>query len=396
MKKFKIISFILCCLLCAIMCFPCCGTLNGPYHHEALICQAYDVIDVEGNKYYQYFYGVYRLENGTFTLVSEKSSNSEEFVHCEDMCTDGQYLYVASVRGLVMKFSSDYDYLSTFDLFDNGTCRSIVVNDDIIYYQHDYDDELTLYACNLQTGEKTLVAKEFCDKTLSVDGKTLFSNSLGQLYWEDEIQGVNQAYGYYRNGFNQSGYMENGQYLFSIPQILQELSISFCYNSIVGKLSVAPQSVIIEYNGNEYEYKISGDTLYDNIVLYGDKLYFAAYDYMADNECINPRCICHMGQSQLISFDFKSGSFELLHTLEEGAYITFNGQIYTYYQDGEVYRENQKIMQVEEISPYGEYKTYIPGQYLKWSYVSQSIFYDDGSTLYYYYNDNRPYLKDTY
>ena len=395
MKKINIISLIEC-ISCITIFLTCCGTLYGPYHHEALVCPAYHVVDVAGNKYYQYYYSVYRLDNGTFSLISNKMSNCEDYVHVNDMCTDGQFLYVATTGGEAKIFSSDYEYISTVELFDGNSCRSIVVDGNTIYCQSADGGELTLYAHNMQTGESTVIAEDFCDKTLNVEGRILFANSIGYLFWEDQIQGVNQAYGYYKNGYNQYGSMENGQYQFAVPSILQQTNISFCYNSLVGEISVTDGAIVVEYNNNEHECKIAGDTLYDNIVLYGDKLYFVAYDYIPNEGCINERCVCHMGQSELYCFDFQTSQFELLDTLESGFYTTFNGQTYTYYLDGVIYRENQQIMKVDEISPYGEYRTGIPGQYLWQSYVSQSIFYDDGSTLYYKYDDNRPYLKDTY
>jgi hypothetical protein len=399
-KIYKIVSlFILFIFIC--WCFCSCSILGGalekflfgetygPYHHDALITMPTKAVTVQEKTYCWFDNDIYEMKEGTFDFVSTRKDQDESFIYgVNDIQTDGEKLYIATAEKSkgVSVFSSDFVYQKTF--VNGGVC-SLLLDGDKIYYLSFAEDNSTLkeLRCYDQTTEEDVYLTEgFKNNTYSVGERVIYSNEKGNLYWADEIEGVNQADDYILNCWMPGNGYESWQ------------SLGFYYNGKTGQIKTSGQQITLTYGGEVKTYSLHGESfLYNRILVSDGKLLFGTIEYKPNDKCNYDFCICHVGTSNLFSYDFAMDTFNIRQTLKDEEYfIFFDDMISSYYSNGEVVRNGEAIAEVEKIEPYGEF--------IQWgtetkggdTRISQSVFYDDGEKLYYLYIDNSKCIKDKY
>lgn len=376
---------------CALMDEFLFGELYGPYHHDAIVVTPSNVIRVSDKQYCILYNSVYSLQNGEFILESTRRDQDPSYLGwAQDIQTDGNQLYVcdsSSSRNGVAVFSPDFEYEGAIIL---GRVKSFLLKDNIIYYyetrQNDSQEEF--YFCKMDQNSnelKTISKGSLRNEIIEVDGQNIYINSRGKMYWADGTEGVNYANGY--------------RFLSSRDATYQDLqSLGFYYNAEVGTVMTNDQKVTVSYRGTT----ISSDqekeiVLYPHIFVESEKLYFATYEFIKNENCTNDWCICHFGKSNVYEYEFSTEQLIKKHETNTGEYIiAFNSEGLTYYRNGTIIRDQQSIKTINSIEPYGEF--FQRGQDSKGNFtrIGLGVFYDDGSVLWYSYSDRKDSIKDEY
>ena len=358
------------------------GKDYGPYHHGTVITVPSEIIELNGTIYTCYDGLLYVAEDGKLTPAYYDGKT----ICCTDVETDGERLFVSTrmLKSGLSVYSADFDYYETLS---DKKVRSVLIYGKKLYYFGAVSDVYSLYCYDLDTKEEVTLTDDFRNKTYSVDGKTIYSNLEGQLYWIDRLDCLDQA-----KGNTLDCYMG-----YDITTV-DRSELGFCYNENVGIIRAKKGLVELEYNGQNLSFIYSDRSyLFNKIVVNGNKLYFALVDYKYNDECNFDFCICHINQSNLIAFDFETQSFNTIKNLPENSYfISFGCGFISYYSDGKVIRDTEVISEVNKIEPYGSYLQKGTASRGWDTSVSRSVFYDTGANFYYNYDDKSAYLKDEY
>lgn len=386
MKKLvKITLSLICCVLLIsfslLFVTACFGKITGPYHYSSVITIPGKVVSIESKKYCIVDSKIYELADNGLKRVSTLHANDEAYVGgASNIQTDGEYLYVS--HSSISKFTFDYKYIGKVTE-GTGTIKSFLLSGQKIYYTKDNNENpLHLYLYNMSTSEHSVISDNILNQVINTDDGQIYSNKKGKLFWVTGIEGVNQAYG-------SSHYSA-----FSNDKLS---SLGFYYEGVTGEIDTQKNSVKIKYLNENYDYLLNKSIcLYNRILVKDNKLIFSVYEFLENKECINNFCLCHIGISYLIQFDFKSKKFDVLKTLDAGEYfISFDNSGYSYYSDGETVSRNSEKSTVNKVEPFGQFK--IEGGDSKYlSYRNQSIFCESDGKIYYLFIDNELYLKDLY
>lgn len=365
------------------------GKQYGPYHHEALITVPTKSVTAGGRMYCWYDEEVYEMKDGSFTFVSTRHVQDEDYIGgVNDIKTDGTDLYIASADDInsISVFSSDFSYKETLV---SGGARSLLLDGDKIYYftLTEIGSDVSRLRCyDRSTGQDVFVTDGFTNDVYEVNGKVMYANAKGNLYWADETEGVNLADDYILNSM--TGYLSRSD----------RQSLGFYYAGKTGTVTVGGGNIALTYDGKTAIYPLNGENmLYNRILVSEGKLLFATVEYAANTGCNNDFCICHVGVSKLFSYDFATGEFSLKQEFREREYfISFDDAFISYYSDGKVIRNGAAVAEVEKAAPYGAYMQYGTASKGGETRISRSVFYDDGKTVYHCYDDNFRYIKDVY
>lgn len=108
------------------------------------------------------------------------------------------------------------------------------------------------------------------------------------------------------------------------------------------------------------------DRLYDNAYLIDDKIVFAAYCRLENDECGSQSdlCICRLGKSYLFAFDIKTQEMSLIKEFADGTFlIDYDLENAHYYYQSAFYTNNVFVRESKRIEP-GELKTIKGEKYL--------------------------------
>ncbi len=363
------------------------GKPYGPYHHEALITIPTKVVTVGQKRYTWFDREIYLIDDNNIVLSTARiPSDDRNIIGINDITTDGENLIVAALNaknGLTV-FSSDLKYKETLV---SSSVRSALVAGDYIYYfrSNSAGEYFELRCFNRITRTDSFVSERFSNDTVTINGVTIYANYKGNLYTVADIDKVNQANDYILNETEEYGFNYHSQ-----------TQLGFCYNGTTGRVSVADGRITLVYDGKNYELDCSEISyLYNRIVINDHKLFFAEVDYKQNDNCIYDYCICHVGGSRLISFDFVTKTFNIENVLNENEYyISFGEGFVSHYSDGKLYRNGENVASVSTIKPQGEFMLYGKTNRGGTTKITRSVFFDTGSEIFYRFDDYSYLLKN--
>ncbi len=350
------------------------GRKYGPYHHQALINVCANEFTLTNGKYVFCYGKIYKAENGSLDLVSIEDDTGSVYVTDIDVSSDGAHVFIADGNG-IYDYSSDFNYLGKII---DGRITSLLVCENYIYYFSGYGEsrgEFRRY--DLSSSEDVYVNGIFTNEVFIYQGKKFYSNNDGYLFLADAAAGKNFAKK--RGKYNKNSRL-----------------YGFCFDGKAGSVEVG-ENIKISYNGKDRNFPVGDELfLYDRITVRNGKLLFATRKYVPNGKCNDDDCICHIGGSALYRFDFETDSLETVKSLNaEEFFISFDNDHFSFYRDGNIYRGDEKIKDAEKISARGEFKQF-GRETKKDAAVSLSVFYDDGSDLYYRFFDYSEQIKDEY
>ena len=348
-------------------------TVYGPYHHEALIGTK-EVVEFNGRKF-SHFTDLYELKNDTY----EKTNIDFGGKNIRHIESHNEKLYVSTFFYLFV-LNKELEIEEKLDV----PAFSYFVDENYIYYTNSHD-EYDFYVYNFENKESRLVASNLRNSTYSFNGKLIYVNDYGNIF--DVTNGNKVTSRFLKSFYN--GRIIQGEY-----------KPSFYANSNTGTIYWRKDDkLIVTYDDECYEVESNGvNIIYDSIHTENNKVIFASYEYQEHDYCNNILgCICHHGTNYIWSFDLETKAITKLYTFEEGTYlISFDENNYCYYRDGKVYRNNQEIMLVDKVEPYGEFTQLGDDYNFPWTEVSVTYFYDDGTNVYHMYFDYKSTLKNQY
>jgi hypothetical protein len=134
----------------------------------------------------------------------------------------------------------------------------------------------------------------------------------------------------------------------------KELHQSFDEISIILK----ENSFVINNGSNAYIFPKNSafETFYWNSFLIDNRVIFATYDYLENDECgtMNDSflCTCRLGQSYLYCFDIISLEFTLIHKFDRGSFlIDYDLNNFEYYKNGRLYINDESTRDCTVIEP---------------------------------------------
>lgn len=360
-------------------------TSYGPYHHEALPLTPTKFVQVKDN-YYTFFYNdIYILEKDGFERM-----DSDHYI-IKDIQTDGEKLYV-SVCGLHVSkcgigiYSSDFEYEGL--IVNEVSVESFLLHNDVIYYNGKRENKKLFFKYDIKSGTTEMLAERYLNNEIfEVDGLKIYANPRNQLYWADGQEDVNYACGYF-----------NGQWWTFGTTYKSEQSLGFYYGEKTGIVTATEK--MIQLSLGDLNIQLAQDyemIMYPRILVSGGKLLFAAYEYKVTENCHNDFCICHVGESKLFEYDFESETINERRALNNGEYfISFDAEMFAYYSDGKIFRNENDVRNIEVMKPQGEYIVKGEEHPHQRTYVSLSVFYDDGTRIWYSFFDDSGNLESEY
>lgn len=369
------------------------GTLYGPYHHDAIAITPTNVITVKDQQYCTLYNSVCALRDGEFQLVSSRHGNDSEYLGwAQDVQTDGEKLYVSSYYSLIQgngiaAFSSDFQYEGAVL---SGQIRSFLLQDNLIYYveriQADEREEYYFCRYNRILEQTEVISEEIpLNEIIEVDGRKIYANMQRMLYWADGAENINYAKGY--------------PLLWNTEVAIQEFqSLGFYYDDEVGTVTTNNNVITVAYGDKTVSFAPNGKfILYPRIFVEKEKLHFAAYEFIENENCTSAWCICHFGKSRIFEYDFIMEELTDKHETNEKEYIiSFDAANLVYYSKGMIIKNQQLIKDVHVIEPLGEFMQRGTSPKGLETRISLSVFYDSGDTVVYTYSDNSNYIKDEY
>lgn len=296
----------------AAMLFTACSVMGetyGPYHHEALITVPTKAVTLKDRTYCWFNDDLYEMQEGSFQFISTHKVQDKAYIGgVNDIQTDGTNLYVASsdYQNSITVFSSEFEYIKTLVA---GSAQSLLLEGDFIYYfklneSRDGVSELRCY--NQATQEDIFLTDGFVNDIFTVNGKTIYANLKGNLYWADETENVNLANDYILNSWTHGKNYQTQQ------------SLGFYFQGKTGTVAIKNEAVEVSYGGQANTYPLGQESiLYNRVVVDNGKLIFGTIEYKQNDQCNNDFCICHVGESKLFSYDFESGEFAVQQTLAD-------------------------------------------------------------------------------
>lgn len=353
------------------------GTVFGPYHHSAYVNRVQEVADLNGRSFCLINNKVFELKKETFMKIDLGITGPLRHIKAYN----GK-LYIRGPSGINV-FNANLEKEEDINIY----AGSFLVDDNYIYYVNlqgsSYDD---LYAYDLESGENILLTTKLVNDTYVFNNKILYVNDAQNIFdVTSDLDITSYFFEVLDNGEIKTGGNTNP---------------SFYANGSTGKIYWKKGKLTINYADESYEYALNEiNVIYGAIHTKTNKVIFATYEYLEHDDCNNDLdCICHFGTNYIWSFDVETKNITKLKEFDEGTYlISFDENSYCYYKEGKVYRNNNEVRNVNKIEPYGKY-TQIGGE-TSVNYrarVSDTFFYDDGTTIYHHYFDYRSTLQIRY
>lgn len=299
----------------------------GPYHHEVTLNKPIKYISVNDDTYCQIETSVYKISDNQFEKVL--FNNIDETILDFNFYKDKFYVATA---GALKVYDENFNYLSNFIDFSINT---FLVIDDLVYYNNLSEFSNYLCSTDINTKESVIVQQNFNNSIYTGSSRAIYANEQGCLYFLDELTYTNYSKG-----------------------VVRRYSMSFVNNTDVGLIKIEGDKITITYKEETYSINNSqGEFFFVNsISCNNDKLTFATYEYIYNNDCNYYKCFCHYGTSRIFEFDFDNRSLTLSKELPVNSYIlNLSHSEVTYYFNGSVFQNDNKICDIEKIQPKGEY-----------------------------------------
>ena len=113
----------------------------------------------------------------------------------------------------------------------------------------------------------------------------------------------------------------------------------------------------MSYNENIYEIVGYSTAYFDNEIYIDDnKLVFSVYEYENKEECNYYKCFCRTKESKVVEFNFEELTYKTTYSLPNNSYlIDISSDKIVYYNNGNIYINEEKTKDVDNIVPKGEY-----------------------------------------
>ena len=360
------------CLVALSSCFQYGWTENGPYHHDAAICLPKKVVEIDEKVYCNVSGKIYELKNNKLVQIEFKEDWADW--HClHDFCYTGSQVFISTDFGTYI-YDNDFKFVEKIEI-ELG--HSMLYYENVIYYNNRYVNDTSFCSYNLITKEKKFLATAFIDNEYNLGDKTIYSNCKGVLSFEYSLNEIISSFCYPRT--KKASIKYNGEL------------VSFYVDN--GKLNV-------EYQNETVKIPVSDSaSFFESLYIENNKLFFSIFDAIEKEDCIAYNCICSIGESKVVSFDFLTKKLVVEKELKEKSFvISIDSDGTTYYYDGGVYINDNLIFEVNKIEEFGEYiylgqPTRMPSG--KQS-VSVSSFCKYKDEIYYYYVDYSDSLISRY
>lgn len=365
MKKFKTLITII--LIAFILIQTSCYKGNGPFHRQAFIKTPDVICETSKGKYCNLNREIYEIIDGTFIkkeIKFDKKNQAGMTNLLEDIISDNDLIYVQTSY-YVYVFNSSWVLEKRLDL--STIC--ILVNDNYLYYTTGNSPFNMLNVYDLNTNEITEINIKD-NRVININETTLFVNNEGRIFKindDNNNKYLAESYNVYDKHLKMNFVINNNEYLFAFEN---------------GFLNVHNND-----NYNQYDIK-NCNMYYRNFFTKGEKVYFATYEFLKNDECNeHARCICHFGKSYIWCFDVNSNTLELVKEFNEGSYvINFSEEQYCYYNDGKIYLNDSILKEIEKITT-GE---------LYFSRHSTYTSAEEKSNTFFYYDEELYYLHIDY
>ena len=299
---------------------------HGPFHHEAELHMPVKYVEYNNDIYCQIDMNVYKMENNTF---NEFFFESKEEVIFDFEIYEDKY-YVATPEGLKV-YNNE---LSLEKVITELEVHTLLIDNDIIYYNVLKALEPLFYSYNINTDEKELIIESFTNAFYYDCARPIYSNYQGILFYIDELNGANIAKGASRSNV-----------------------FGFLHNEKVGTVELNEEKVVLYYDEKTYEiegYKAA--YFYNDIYIDENKLVFSVYEYVNHDDCNYYKCICRNENAKIIEFNFNTLNYTVTKQLPINSYlIDISNDKILYYNDGKVYENDSVIHEVSKVEPKGQY-----------------------------------------
>ena len=303
-------------------------TYQGKFHYDAYIVIPNKVVEIQDNLYCVSEGCIFNLKDNLFVNVDFMDNN----LYVNDLQYSDNKVLISSNNGIYL-CNVDFEVSEIIDI----NVKSFLMVDNVIYYSKPFVNDDSFCSYDLLTKKEKLISTRFYNAEYKIGDKTIYSNSEGYLSLEYPLHNI----------------VSNGVTYY-------DKAISIKYKNEFLSISLHNNKIEVVYKMETFEIaNCNTMAFFDKLYINGAKLYFSVFDLMKKDDCLSPMCICHVGKSRIVSFDFEKEELKLEHELNEGSYlISIDGNGVCYYYDGYIYQNGNEICEVNKVEPYGEYELY--------------------------------------
>lgn len=354
---------------------------KGPYHHAAIATSPVKQVEANGKTYCLISWGMNRqrlcvMEENSFRIITLPNYGAPI-----DIGSDGAHCYVStrySEDGILVLDENDQ---VCNRLLTGEQVHSFLLEKNTVYYVTETKESYFLNEYDRNLGQTKRLFSIQPHSLLNLKGRELWVGGNYELSWTDKIESHPQIA------------------FLSDENLPYAKELKFFYRGEIGTLSLE-QGIVLYCQKEKHTYALKEEgcySFYPQVNVEGDLLYFAIVNRNEEKEdCEISNCICRVNGSKQLCFDLKERKFLLQEELGSGSvYIAYCGQYTSYYCDGKVYRNRTPILEVEALTPYGEYFSSL-GHPDAATIGMLSQFYDDGKTLYYSHENFSEGVKEHY
>lgn len=340
-------------------------TEHGPYHHEAIIKSPLEIIENNDNIYFHMYPSIYKIDDDEYAKI-----DIDDTVYGLKFINNNFYVITSDS---VNVYNEDFTLEKEYEI--RGV-KSLVIIDDIMYYNLKYSNDSSFHSYDLNSFIDIKLKDKFVNDIYEINGKILYSNMYGYLYFDNEILSSNLAKGLYKNN-----------------------EFSFYYGNNIGNVCKNENKIELNYNDNIYYIETFNDFyFYKNIKIIDNKLVFSVYEYLNDDLCNSKDCVCHYGKSKIYEFDLNLLNLNELKEIEKESYIIdFDLENVTHYNNGKIIKNNELLKEIEIVQPSGTYYIYgEDGELYNKTKISELYLFEYNSKIYNKYFDYSKSVEDKY